>query len=824
MANSGVLVSNTAITTFPYWTPSPWVYVMSDGYRVAIWGTTGGTYYALQTAAGAAWGAPVQFKTSNFFSQQSVPVNAWQAGDNIHLFSGGTVTILPYNATSHSMGSLLSGYLNPPSSLAQNPGTTQAATGGSAAYISSSGLVYAGYSDPTTSGGALSASFTLVDTGLTLSSGGPQQVIATSSYAYVLSLWPSTGWYLDIVSLVSPITATRESLGFDVARAVALSFDSSGYIDFVGYDLTTHNLITLKRLGAGSYSATTTLDSSGKAIGPPNLTYASGSGNLTVHYITTANQANGEVAVVQRANGYWTAPSIVNGAGNDATGYTAVTAVQAPDGSNTQDLLYVNGTSTYGLYSLNVPSGATPSAPTPGAPSGYIGTTSPTFNWTYNNPNSPTDVQSAYEIVVYQSSTLIWDSGKVVSGATSVPYGGSALANGTQYTWQVRTWDTVLNSASAYSTSTAFTPEPPPSVALNSIYDSVDGTITTFPATIQSPAIRVTGTPSGAVSSVNAYTVLLYSSDGSTLIDSVNGTLSPAVANGTAFTTATWTSGKIANLSTYKLAIRVQDSSTNLTGTSAQVQISTHYTPPGIVTNPTAAPVPDQGYVQLAWVNPSGAATITVLRSPAGTGVWTTLSSGSLISSLKDFPPLSTAFDYGIQAVGASGSVGTMALIRNVTLDGRYGRYYVWLNDISTNVAGVMANLLTNSVALGAVDDWDTGTGLDYNDDILEYVPIGRTRPITSFGRANYISVQGRQYWIPATDGDAIGSTTGSGTIALLQSSLRQRPLLYRDADGRWAVITIRKLHPLRKDGLHYTVKFDITESDTSLAAVVLTP
>jgi alpha-L-rhamnosidase len=58
-------------------------------------------------------------------------------------------------------------------------------------------------------------------------------------------------------------------------------------------------------------------------------------------------------------------------------------------------------------------------------------------------------LQTAYEIRVAESvfalsknRELVWNSGKIVSGASvNVPYGGSALQPGQYYYWQVRIWD-----------------------------------------------------------------------------------------------------------------------------------------------------------------------------------------------------------------------------------------------------------------------------------------------------------------------------------------------------------------------------------------------
>ncbi len=67
----------------------------------------------------------------------------------------------------------------------------------------------------------------------------------------------------------------------------------------------------------------------------------------------------------------------------------------------------------------------------------------PQFGWLPQSSHG-NDVQSAYEIQVNRASdgSLMWDSGQVNSSDESyVPYAGPALADGTSYTWTVRTWD-----------------------------------------------------------------------------------------------------------------------------------------------------------------------------------------------------------------------------------------------------------------------------------------------------------------------------------------------------------------------------------------------
>jgi alpha-L-rhamnosidase len=74
--------------------------------------------------------------------------------------------------------------------------------------------------------------------------------------------------------------------------------------------------------------------------------------------------------------------------------------------------------------------------------------THPKFSWEVNDENKG-EKQTAYQIVVAtdpekpaSNDSVVWDSGKVVSGASSnVPYEGPPLKPATRYYWTVKTWD-----------------------------------------------------------------------------------------------------------------------------------------------------------------------------------------------------------------------------------------------------------------------------------------------------------------------------------------------------------------------------------------------
>ncbi|KOS08227.1 alpha-L-rhamnosidase [Flavobacterium akiainvivens] len=85
-----------------------------------------------------------------------------------------------------------------------------------------------------------------------------------------------------------------------------------------------------------------------------------------------------------------------------------------------------------------------------------IDTPQPHFSWKLESDKRNV-MQSAYEIKVTTDeaglkSKVLWTSGKVTSDQSLyVPYGGSALASGQRYYWQVRVWDN-KGKASGWST------------------------------------------------------------------------------------------------------------------------------------------------------------------------------------------------------------------------------------------------------------------------------------------------------------------------------------------------------------------------------------
>lgn len=70
-----------------------------------------------------------------------------------------------------------------------------------------------------------------------------------------------------------------------------------------------------------------------------------------------------------------------------------------------------------------------------------IDDTDPAFSWKTNS-NALGWRQTAYQIIVKQKDTTVWDSGKVESAeSVGIPYAGKALESAGEYSWQVTVWN-----------------------------------------------------------------------------------------------------------------------------------------------------------------------------------------------------------------------------------------------------------------------------------------------------------------------------------------------------------------------------------------------
>jgi hypothetical protein len=92
-----------------------------------------------------------------------------------------------------------------------------------------------------------------------------------------------------------------------------------------------------------------------------------------------------------------------------------------------------------------------PNAPVLTPRPNFDATSAATFTWKFGDAN-PSDTQTAYQLEISRvsDSVVVYDSGKVVSTASTATVNAAVLTNAIDYRWRVRTYD-VLDTVGAWS-------------------------------------------------------------------------------------------------------------------------------------------------------------------------------------------------------------------------------------------------------------------------------------------------------------------------------------------------------------------------------------
>ena len=70
-----------------------------------------------------------------------------------------------------------------------------------------------------------------------------------------------------------------------------------------------------------------------------------------------------------------------------------------------------------------------------------VGVKKPRFTWKIQS-ETPSTIQTAYELIVKKGKQKVWATGKVASEqSVYIEYNGQPLEQDTRYSWQVRVWD-----------------------------------------------------------------------------------------------------------------------------------------------------------------------------------------------------------------------------------------------------------------------------------------------------------------------------------------------------------------------------------------------
>ncbi len=289
----------------------------------------------------------------------------------------------------------------------------------------------------------------------------------------------------------------------------------------------------------------------------------------------------------------------------------------------------INGSTRSTAYVLDTFNIA-PTAPTLTPKSNFDAIMAQTFSWTFNDPNLPTDSQSAYQLEISDASTgvVALDTGKVTSVTPSRNVAGSTIANAADYRWRVRTYD-AADVVSPWSEYGLFS-------------TSAGGTVTITVPAIDFPASLITDDlpVSWSVASTTqaAYRVWLYR--GATLVSDTNWIASTA-------TTHT-VSGMLSDQN-HEIRVRVRNASNVETNTAVRNVKPSFATPEAPVVAITS--YPDGGFILVTVDNPApGAPALGTSEEDfeAGLGTWTGYANSS--TSPGSLTVDTTNFHHGTQA------------------------------------------------------------------------------------------------------------------------------------------------------------------------------
>jgi hypothetical protein len=327
---------------------------------------------------------------------------------------------------------------------------------------------------------------------------------------------------------------------------------------------------------------------------------------LWIYFVSTANP----LQVYRTAFDLNTMQAVQNtvlvytaGAGNTIQGIRTQRNDSA-GGSTLVTFALLNGTTRSTAYTLDTFNIA-PTAPTLTPKSNFDASTAQTFAWTFNDPNLPTDTQSAYQLEISNADTgvVALDTGKVASATASRNVAGGTIPNGANYRWRVRTYD-ALDEVSPWSDYGTFA-------------TSAGGTVTITSPAIDYPEALITDdlpiSWSTAGTTQAAYRVWLYR--GTTLVSDTNWIAS---------TSTTHTVTGMLSDQNHEIRVRVRNGAAVETNTAVRLVKPSFATPEAPILSVTEYPA--EGFVLLTVDNPApGAPVIGTSEEDFETGTvgWT---------------------------------------------------------------------------------------------------------------------------------------------------------------------------------------------------------
>ena len=196
----------------------------------------------------------------------------------------------------------------------------------------------------------------------------------------------------------------------------------------------------------------------------------SGSATVGVEFhLSGATPVDYGVEVASTSYALYSAPYSIN-AVYDINGFLAYVRLKTFSGVDDTRISYCYADVTYS---------PPPNAPTLVAPSGSIGSLTPSMQTSVNNPaGGDTVTHTDIEVRRVSDNALFWASGFLAG--TSIGYAGTSLVSGTQYKWRARHRNT-YGAVGAWSDFTNFTPSTnqiPVAALLSPISNATVGTLT----------------------------------------------------------------------------------------------------------------------------------------------------------------------------------------------------------------------------------------------------------------------------------------------------------------------------------------------------------
>jgi hypothetical protein len=421
-----------------------------------------------------------------------------------------------------------------------------------------------------------------------------------------------------------------------------------------------------------------------------------------------------------------------------------------------------------------------PNAPALNPVSTFSASSAKTFTWVYSD-NNPRDAQTAYQLQIrdQSSGTVVYDSGKVTTTASSKVLAASTLSNNEIYEWRVRTYDAndVVSAYSAYqqfsTTNTGIAEITVPAV------DNAPG--------LASPTLEInwTFTASGSVTQARYRVSVLRTDTGAQLFDS-QYIYGPDVR---AFTIT----GLVTDVE-QQIELRIEDSNGELSNTAVRLVTPVFSGPngPSIMAQASA----DGSGIEVAVINPTATGDLPpaerndIYRSEADANEF--IKVGEIFPSgiFTDYGVASdTLYDYKVKAV-AQGKTESNTV-----------------EDVSTVFEGVYVHDPLDPP--GTVRQFLYGKSLksdEVSTSSTEQHFVGRSYPVYQFGT-------GLDQKVSVTVQVPAGSTAKTELAYLRNIANSKRVHCYRDSRGRRVFGVVVSVSVTDEDWGN-TVSMDVTRAD----------